>query len=140
MKMDLIAEKTHNYNLKHYTMKTLKTSFSKNGLDYTLMKRTDKIALFQLGPSIAPDGYEVCRMYIMRPHKAFGVDFEESEIISSNDQFMTDGSGSFRNLDNAFRHFDKMSLKFVRDNNVEAESHSGTELIVECQPVVDNAI
>lgn len=76
----------------------------------------------------------------MRPHKAFGVEFEESEIISSNDQFMADGSGSFRNLDNALKHFDKMSLKFVRDNNVESQSPSGTELIVECQPVGDNVI
>jgi hypothetical protein len=121
-------------------MKKLKTYFSKNGLDYTLIKRTDKIALFQLGPSIAPDGYEVCRIYIMRPHNAFGVEFEESEIISSNDQFMADGSGSFRNLDNALRHFDKMSLKFVRDNNVEPESPYESELIEECQPVGDNVI
>ena len=68
-------------------MKTLKTQFRKNGLDYTLLKRNDKIALFQLGLSAYPDGYEVCRIYIMRKHKAFGVDFEESEIITSNDQF-----------------------------------------------------
>ena len=30
-------------------MKILKTQFSKNGLDYTLLKRNDKVALFQLG-------------------------------------------------------------------------------------------
>ena len=56
-------------------MKILKTAFRKNGLDYTLLKRTDKIALFQLGHLPDLDGYEVCRIYIMRPHKAFGVDF-----------------------------------------------------------------
>ena len=121
-------------------MKSLKTHFSKNGLDYTLLKRTDKIALFQLGLSSYPDGYEVCRIYIMRKHKAFGIDFEESEIISSNDQFYADGSGSFRSLDNALRHFDKLSNKFVRKANVEPESPFNTELIVECQPVGDNAI
>ena len=49
-------------------MKILKTHFSKNGLEYTLLKRTDKIALFQLGPSEYPDGYEVCRIYKMRKH------------------------------------------------------------------------
>jgi len=38
-------------------MKILKTEFRKNGLDYTLLKRTDKVALFQLGPSSDPDGY-----------------------------------------------------------------------------------
>ena len=40
-------------------MKILKTEFLKNGLDYTLLKRTDKIALFQLVLSSDPDGYEV---------------------------------------------------------------------------------
>ena len=116
-------------------MKILKTEFRKNGLDYTLLKRTDKIALFQLGHLPDPDGYEVCRIYIMRPHKAFGVDFEESEIITSNDQFLTDGSGSFRNLDNALRHFDKFSNRFVRQDYVDDLSSSDTELILECQAV-----
>lgn len=121
-------------------MKILKTQFRKNGLDYTLLKRTDKIALFQLGPSIDPDGYEVCRIYIMRPHKAFGVDFEESEIISSNDQFITDGSGSFRCLENALKHYDKLSLKYVRQPYVVPETDSETELIVECQAAGDNVL
>ena len=120
-------------------MKILKTQFSKNGLDYTLLKRTDKIALFQLGHLPNPDGYEVCRIYIMRPHKAFGVDFEESEIITSNDQFLTDGSGSFRSLDRALKHFDNLSNKLVRQENVDDLSPSDTELIVEWQPLGDNA-
>jgi hypothetical protein len=116
-------------------MKILKTAFRKNGLDYTLLKRTDKIALFQLGPSSDPDGYEVCRIYIMRPHKAFGVYFEESEVITSNDQFYADGSGSFRSLDNALRHYDKLSDKFVRQEYVIPEINSDTQVIVECQAV-----
>jgi hypothetical protein len=111
-------------------MKTLKTQFRKNSLDYTLIKRTDKIALFQLGLPSCPEGYEVSRIYIMRPHKAFGVDFEESEIISSNDQFLTDGSGSFRNLDNALKHYEKLSLKFVRQDYIVPENASDTELIL----------
>jgi hypothetical protein len=116
-------------------MKILKTKFRKNGLDYTLLKRTDKLALFQLGLSSVPDGYEVCRIYIMRPHKAFGVDFEESEIISSNDQFLFDGSGSFRSLDNVLKHFDKLSEKLVRQDYVVPENASDTEFILECQAV-----
>jgi hypothetical protein len=120
-------------------MKILKTKFRKNGLDYTLMKRNDKIALFQIGPTEYPDGYEVSRIYIMRPHKAFGIDFEESEKITSNDQFIFDGSGAFRNLDNALKHFDKLTNKLVRKDNVEPKSTSHTELIVECQAVGDNA-
>jgi hypothetical protein len=66
-------------------MKILKTQFRKNGLDYTLLKRTNKIALFQLGLLSDIVGYEESRIYIMRQHKAFGVDFEESEVISTND-------------------------------------------------------
>jgi hypothetical protein len=50
--------------------------------------------LFQLGFSFYSDGYEVCRISVMRPHKAFGADFEESEVISANDQFHADGSGA----------------------------------------------
>lgn len=101
-------------------MKILKTQFRKNSLDYTLLKRTDKVALFQLGFLPDQDGYEVCRIYVMRKHKAFGVDFEESEIITSNDQFLTDGSGAFRSLDDALKHFDKLSNKLVRHDNVDS--------------------
>lgn len=121
-------------------MKTLKTHFSKNGLDYTFLKRTNKIALFQLGLSACPDGYEVYRIYIMKPYRAFGVDFEESEIISSNDQFFKDGSGSFRPLDNALNYFEKLMAKLLRNDYVEPESPINTELITECQPVGDNAM
>ena len=120
-------------------MKILKTQFIKNGLDYTLLKRTDKIALFQMGHLPYPDGYEVCRIYIMRPHKAFGIAFEESEIITSNDQFYADGSGSFRSLDRALKYFDKLSNKLVRQENVDDLSPSDNELIAECQPLGDNA-
>jgi hypothetical protein len=120
-------------------MKILKTEFRKNGLDYTLLKRTDKIALFQLGPSSDPDGYEVCRIYIMRPHKAFGVYFEESEVITSNDQFYADGSGSFRSLDNALKHYDKLLNKFVRHLTVVPEIDSDTLVIGEYQTSGDNA-
>jgi hypothetical protein len=120
-------------------MKLLKTEFLKNGLDYTLIKRTDKIALFQLGLLPDTDGYEVCRIYIMRSHKAFGVDFEEAEVISTNDQFFRDGSGAFRSLDNALKHYDKLLKKFVRPLTVVPESPSDTSVIGEFQTGGDNA-
>lgn len=75
----------------------------------------------------------------MRPHKAFGIDFEESEIITSNDQFLTDGSGAFKDLGDALRHFDKMTDKYVRQDYVDDLSSSDSELIAECQAVGDNA-
>lgn len=121
-------------------MKRLKTSFNKNGLEYTLIKRTDKIALFRLGSLKYPDGYEVCRIYTMRPHKAFGISFEESEVISSNDQFLFDGSGSFRELYRALRHYDKLSEKFARKEYVDDLSNPDTELIAEYQTAEDNVL
>jgi|GEM_PF-1875888 len=114
-------------------MKILKEHFSKNELDYTLIKRNDKVALFRLGPEFYPDGYEVSRIYVMRPHKAFGVAFEESEVISRNSQFMIDGSGSFRELGNALRHFDKLTASLLRPLNVDEISHFDSEVIAECQ-------
>jgi len=113
--------------------KRLKSHFNKNGLEYTLLDRNDKVALFQLGPLEAPDGYEVCRIYHMKEHEVFGVLFEESEKISSNDQFLSDGSGSFRELRNAFKHFDKLSKRLVRNNDVCDLELSDNELIAECQ-------
>jgi hypothetical protein len=116
-------------------MKELKTHFNKNGLDYTLIKRNAKVALFRLGPESYPDGYEVCRVYKMRPHKAFGVEFEESEVISSNSQFIEDGSGSFRDLRDAYRHFDKLTASVIRQLNVDEISPSDIMVIAECQAV-----
>jgi hypothetical protein len=114
-------------------MKALKEHFSKNGLDYTLIKRNNKVALFRLGPEFCLDGYEVSRIYVMRPHKAFGVAFEESEVISSNSQFMLDGSGSFRELGNALRHFDKLTASLIRQQYIDEISHFDSEVIAECQ-------
>ena len=116
-------------------MKILKTHFSKNGLDYTLIKRNEKVALFRLGPESYPDGFEVCRVYNMRPHKAFGVNFEESEVITSNSQFIEDGSGSFRDLGDALRHFDKLTASVLRQLNVDEISTSDSKVIAECQAV-----
>ena len=76
----------------------------------------------------------------MRPHKAFGIDFEEAEVISTNDQFLSDGSGSFRNLVNAMKHYDKLTNKLIRKEYVVTESSSNTELILEYQAVGNNAI
>lgn len=121
-------------------IKKLKKQFSKNELEYALIDRNDRVALFQLGPTKYPDGYEVCRIYKMRPHKAFGIDFDESEKISSNDQFLSDGSGSFRNLDNALEYFDKLSSRLVRKDDVCDLELSDDGLVAECQIVGDDGL
>lgn len=120
-------------------MKKLKSHFNKNGLEYTLMDRNDKVALFRLGSAISPDGYEVSRIHIMRAHKAFGVDFEESELLPNNDEFFSDGSGSFKELSDALKYFNKLSHKLVREENVDDLDALDDELIAECQTVGDNA-
>ena len=116
-------------------MKTIQKHFRKNGLDYTLLKRNDKVALFLLGPAVYPDGFEVSRIYIMKSHKAFGVEFEETEKISTNDQFITDGSGAFRDINNALKHFDKLTAKLEHQFNVTPKMAVNTEVIVECQAI-----
>lgn len=75
----------------------------------------------------------------MRAHKAFGVDFEESEIVPNNDEFFSDGSGSFKELSDALKYFNKLSLQLVRTDNVCDLEQSDTELIPECHTVGDNS-
>ena len=44
-------------------------------------------------------------------------------------------SGDFRSLDNALKHFDKLSNKLVRQDNLDDLIPSDTELIADCQAV-----
>ena len=113
-------------------MKILKTQFRKNDLYYTLVCRNNKVALFETRQEANSDlcHYEVARIYIKPAHTAVGVDFEEAEVITSNDQFFRDGSGAFRSLENALKHYDKLLKKFVRHEYVVPENDSDTELIL----------
>ena len=58
--------------------------------------------------------YEVARIYLRPAQSAIGVDFEETEVLTSNDQFYYDGSGAFIKKDNAMKHFLKLSEKLHR--------------------------
>jgi hypothetical protein len=53
--------------------------------------------------------YEVTRIYLRPAHNAFDVDFEEAEVLTSNDQFFYDDSGAFIKQDNAMNHFLQLS-------------------------------
>ena len=97
-------------------MKILKTKFRKNDLFYTLICRTDKVAMYetrQEEDSVLCH-YEVARVYLKPAHTAVGVDFEEAEVLTSNDDFFYDGSGAFIKKDNAMKHFLKLSAKLHR--------------------------
>jgi hypothetical protein len=92
-------------------MKILKTHFRKNDLYYSLIHRNDKLALYETRQEEDSDlcHYEVARIYIRPAHSAVGVDFEEAEVLTSNDDFGNDGSGSFITRDSAMKHFLKLS-------------------------------
>jgi len=97
-------------------MKILKRQFRKNDLFYTLICRNDKVAMYetrQEEDSVLCH-YEVARVYVKPAHTAIGVDFEEAEVLTSNDQFFYDGSGAFIKEDNAMKHFLKLSAKLHR--------------------------
>jgi hypothetical protein len=97
-------------------MKILKTHFRKNDLYYTLINRNDKVALYETKQEEDSDlcHYEVARIYVRPAHTAVGVDFEETEVLTSNDDFGYDGSGAFIKRDNAMEYFLKLSDKLYR--------------------------
>jgi hypothetical protein len=97
-------------------MKILKTHFRKNDLYYTLIDRNDKVAIYETRQEKDSDRchYEVTRIYIRPAHTALNVDFEEAEVLTSNDQFFYDGSGSFIEQDNAMKHFLQLSKELYR--------------------------
>jgi len=98
------------------TMKILKTHFRKNDLYYTLICRNDKVAMYETrqDEDMIRCHYEVARIYIRPAHTAFDVDFDEAEVLTSNDQFFYDGSGAFIKKDNAMKHFLKLSKELYR--------------------------
>ena len=97
-------------------MKTLKTQFRKNDLFYTLVCRNDKVAMYETRQEedMIRCHYEVARIYIKPAHIAVGVDFEEAEVLTSNEKFFYDGSGAFIKKDNAMKHFLKLTDKLTR--------------------------
>jgi hypothetical protein len=97
-------------------MKILKTTFRKNDLFYTLICRNDKVAMYETrqDEDMIRCHYEVARIYVRPAHTAFGVDFEEAEVLTSNEKFYYDGSGAFIKKDNAMKHFLKLSEELHR--------------------------
>jgi hypothetical protein len=108
-------------------MKLLKRHFRKNDLYYTLICRNDKVAMYETrqDEDMARCHYEVARIYIRPAHTAVGVDFEETEVLTSNDDFFYDGSGAFIKKDHAMNHFLKLS------NKLHSMPKTATPLIAE---------
>ncbi len=111
-----IISRNNHTTFNNTNMKILKTHFRKNDLYYTLIFRNDKVALYETRQEEDSDlcHFEVARIYIKPAHTAVGVDFEEAEVLTSNDGFGYDGSGAFIKRDNAIKHFLKLSAKLHR--------------------------
>ena len=78
-------------------METLKTSFRKNGINYRMIDRTDKVALFELSLETDPRkheiaGYEVARIKIRKANIFHGVSYPDREEIPSDEAFGSEGS------------------------------------------------
>ena len=60
-------------------------------------------------------------------------------LYTTNDQFFADGSGAFRSLENALKHYDKLLNRFVRHVTDVPEIDSDTPVMGEYQTGGDNA-
>ena len=90
--------------------------------------RNDKVAIYETRQEKDSDRYhyEVTRICIRPAHTAFDADFEEAEVLTSNDQFYYDGSGAFIKMDNAMKNFLKLSKELHR--GVKQPSRLDTDL------------
>jgi hypothetical protein len=76
-------------------METLKSSLRKNGIDYRLLNRTGRVALFELRLEDEVCGYEVARIIVAKEGEIMGRQYPEREVMPSDDEFGRDGSKCF---------------------------------------------
>ena len=86
-------------------MKQLKETYIRNGLHYKLLKRNDKVAMYELG--FGTSGYEVDRIHLRKEKNIKGTILEAGEALPTNEQFGTEGSKAFstNNRDGAEKYF-----------------------------------
>lgn len=86
-------------------MKLLKESFRHNGLQYTLLKRNELVALCAIGGTYTskPTHYEVFKIYIRNDQ--YGI----RESYPTNEQFGRDLSRCFNSHESASRYFDELT-------------------------------
>ena len=86
-------------------MKLLKERFKLNGLQYTLLKRNELVAICGIGGTYTnePRHFEVSKIYIRNDQ--YGI----RESLPSNEQFGRDLSRSFNDYESALRYFDELT-------------------------------
>lgn len=119
-------------------MKILKEHFRLNGLPYTLLKRNDKVALYGIGGTYTDEilHWEVSKIYIRKDK--YGV----REALPTNEKFGRDLSRCFMNKERAYQYYDTLTAILNRGKGVSkvvTGVEGNVEVIVECQPVGDNA-
>ena len=95
-------------------MNTLKERFRLNGLQYTLLKRNDVVALYGISGTYTDKilHFEVDVIYI-RSDK-----YGQREHIATNDDFGRDRSRCYRTLEKAEEYFDKLTTDLNNERNL----------------------
>lgn len=76
-------------------MKTLDKIFSRKGIQYETLERTDKVGFFKLTLDGEHVGYEVSRIHQHGDYEVAGVAIEAGENIVGDEAFGADGSKAF---------------------------------------------
>jgi hypothetical protein len=96
-------------------MRKLETTFTRKGIDYEMMDRSDKVGLFKLSLDGIHVGYEVAKIYHNEARTISGIDIEEGESIPSDEMFGGDGSKAF------FPNDGERALKYFYEFTTELE-------------------
>lgn len=106
-------------------MNRLKERFTKNGIDYLMLKRSNSMALFELKTDKKIVGYEVCRIIQNDARVMAGNLIEAGESSPSNEQFAKTGKDKAYfpdDRDNAISYFENCENSYsnqdLRHDNV----------------------
>lgn len=113
-------------------MRQLPEQFRKNGLDYRLVVRNDKVALYELTWEGECCGWEVARIFTQAERILNGRTLQASEVLPSNEKFGTEGiltkSQAFHsaNRKKAEEYFTTLSDRLKNPNGVDTYEKLGT--------------
>ena len=95
-------------------MKKLEESFKLNGLQYTLIKRNEAVALYGISGTYTEKNisYEVVRIKIRNDE--YGI----REHVAANCDFGLEGSSCYNNKDRALKYYDALTATLRKDRNL----------------------
>jgi len=118
-------------------MQELKKSFKLNGLQYTLLKRNDVVAMCGVGGEYTDKiiQYEVCKIYIRKPDR-YCTEYRES--LPTNEKFGKDKSMCFKDQKLAYEYFDVLTGILNRGKGVPKVVIGVEEKVAEVSEVKTN--